>query len=86
MKIEIYSGKNCHFCTKAKDFFASKNLEYIEYDVKADSKLFIEMKERCMPKEVKTIPQIFINDDYIGGCDDLMQQYNQGYLSEKYGI
>jgi len=69
MKIEIYSGKYCPFCDKAKNLLRSKNLEFKELDVKENPDNMAEMQRRA--PGARTIPQIFINDELIGGCDDL---------------
>ncbi len=68
-EITVYSGPNCPFCQRAKLLLQKKNAAFKEIDVKADMAHFDEMTKRTQGR--KTIPQIFIGDHYVGGCDDL---------------
>ncbi|MFW6381199.1 MAG: FAD-dependent oxidoreductase [Bacillota bacterium] len=81
--IEIYTKEWCPFCRKAKAFFKSKGLNYIEYNIDDRGKLK-EMINRSDGK--KTVPQIFINDQNIDGFDKLMEMKTSGKLSEEFGI
>lgn len=85
-KIEIYTTKLCPFCIKAKKLLSNLNLDYIEHDVE-DS--FDEMCSRLgkqFGKSISTVPQIIINEQYIGGYSDLEALYKSGdlknYLNE----
>lgn len=79
-EITVYSGPNCPYCTKAKALLQKKNVAYNEFNVKEDSAKFSEMMERSGGR--KSIPQIFINDRHIGGCDDLYALNDAGKLDE----
>jgi glutaredoxin 3 len=68
-EITVYSGPFCPYCTKAKALLDKKNVSYEDFNVKEDSAKFDEMLSRSNGR--KTIPQIFINGQHIGGCDDL---------------
>ena len=68
-KIEIYTSRLCGFCARAKFLLAQKGLEYEEIDVDDSPGQKELMVERA--KGAQTVPQIFINDVHIGGCDDL---------------
>lgn len=68
-KIEVYSGPHCPYCVRAKNLLARKGASFSEYDVKADADKMQEMLARSNGR--RTIPQIFINDQHIGGSDDL---------------
>ena len=68
-KIEIYSGDYCPYCKRAKALLDNKGFDYTEYDITSDDKLLDEMLERT--GGAKSIPQIFIDGEHIGGCDDL---------------
>lgn len=68
-KIIVYSGPNCPYCVRAKQLLQKKGAAFTDYDVKADGAKFDEMLSKSGGR--KTIPQIFINDKHIGGCDDL---------------
>ncbi len=67
-KIEIYSKEWCPYCTKAKALLRSKGLEYEEIDVTSDAEGELEMIERS---QRRTVPQIFIDGQSVGGYDDL---------------
>lgn len=67
-KIEIYSADYCPYCTKAKALLKSKDADFITYDVADDTLL----RQESLARSGKTsVPQIFIDGKYIGGCDDL---------------
>lgn len=67
--IIIYSSANCPYCTRAKQFFDNKGLSYTEIRVDLDPDKRAEMMQITGRR---TVPQIFINNKHIGGCDDLM--------------
>jgi glutaredoxin 3 len=67
-KIEVYSATYCPYCDRAKALLKKKGVEFIEYIVDIDTPKREEMEQRS---QRRTIPQIFINDQHIGGCDDL---------------
>jgi glutaredoxin 3 len=67
--ITVYSGPSCPYCIRAKQLLQKKGVAFTDFDVKADSAKFDEMLAKSGGK--KTIPQIFIGDKHIGGCDDL---------------
>ena len=68
-KIEIYTTQVCPYCVRAKDLFKRKGAEYTEIHVDQDDALRQAMMERAGGR--RSVPQIFINDQHIGGCDDL---------------
>ena len=68
-KVEIYSSPFCGYCARAKRLLSSKGIDYIEYDVLADSALRDEMVQRA--KGGTTVPQIFIDGQHVGGSDDI---------------
>lgn len=76
----IYTISNCPYCIKAKALLDRKNVEYQEITIENDDKL----RELVIAKSGgrKTVPQIFINDISIGGCDDLYSLEKQGKLDE----
>jgi glutaredoxin 3 len=79
-EIIVYSGPFCPYCTKAKALLDKKNVSYEDFNVKEDSVKFDEMLSRSSGR--KTIPQIFINGQHIGGCDDLYALDAAGKLDE----
>lgn len=82
-KIEVYSKSWCPYCNKAKSLLKSKGLGYEEIDTTHDAALEQQMMERS---QRQTVPQIFINDESIGGYDDLARINSTGELDRKLGI
>ncbi len=77
-KIEIYSKWGCPYCYRAKALFDAKGLVYSEYDITMGGPKRAEMIERA--PGANTVPQIFIDNVGIGGCDELMALDNSGKL------
>lgn len=78
-KVEIYSSDHCPYCVKAKNLLKLKGVSaWEEYDVKADQARMDEMLARSGGR--KTVPQIFIGGQHIGGCDDLYALNDTGGL------
>ena len=73
-KVEIYSKSNCSYCVMAMNFFESKNVDYEVYSTD-DPNIFDEMMKRN--PYARTLPQIFIDDDLIGGYTDLIEKYTE---------
>lgn len=80
IQIEIYTLEWCPYCRKTKSFFKSKNLSYTEYDIKKEAANKKEMLERTGGE--KTVPQIFISGQHIGGYSDLIKMKTSGKLAE----
>lgn len=74
---EIYTKSYCPYCHRAKELLSIKGISFIEHDVTADARLEEQMRERAGRH---TVPQIFIDDRHIGGCDDLFALDEQGGL------
>ncbi|APW98209.1 glutaredoxin 3 [Halobiforma lacisalsi AJ5] len=83
-RVEIYTKEDCPYCEKAKDLFDNKGVEYEEYNVTGDEELFEEMVERADGR--KTAPEVFIDDELIGGWDDTSALDETGELDEKLGL
>lgn len=77
-KIEIYTWSSCPFCIRAKALLNQKGVDYTEYCIDGNERARAEMAERANGR--RTLPQIFINDRHIGGCDDLYALNRQGQL------
>ena len=71
-KVEIYSKSNCSYCVMAMNFFDSRGISYEVYSAD-DQNVFKEMLERN--PSARTVPQIFIDDQLIGGYTDLIEKY-----------
>ncbi len=75
--IEIYSSAWCPFCAQALNLLDSKQVEYTKISVDGEPELRAQMMQRSGRR---TVPQIFIDDDAIGGCDDLLALERSGEL------
>ncbi|NJN87891.1 MAG: glutaredoxin 3 [Leptolyngbyaceae cyanobacterium SL_7_1] len=76
--VEIYTWTSCPFCIRAKALLAKKGVEYTEYAIDGDEVARGEMATRSNGR--RSLPQIFINDRHVGGCDDLYALNAQGKL------
>ena len=68
-KVEIYTWRSCPFCIRAKALLDRLRVNYVEYAIDGDSSVRAAMSERADGRT--TVPQIFIDDRGIGGCDEL---------------
>ncbi len=68
-KVEIYSTGSCPYCVRARHLLERKGVQYSEYRVDLKPELRPEMERRA--NGGNSVPQIFIDDRHIGGCDDL---------------
>jgi glutaredoxin 3 len=76
-KVVIYTTKICPYCVRAKMLLQKKGAAYEEIDVSHDHEQRMKLVETTRQR---TVPQIFINDRHIGGCDDLYALERQGAL------
>lgn len=77
-KIEIYTSPFCGYCHRAKHLLRGKNAEYAEFNVSGSQDRWDEMVKRA--GGARTVPQIFIDDSHIGGCDELYALDAKGEL------
>ena len=77
-KVEVYTRKYCGYCVRAKMLLDEKGIDYIEYPIDADSEKRNEMIQRAAGGS--TVPQIFINNQSIGGCTELYMLERSGEL------
>jgi len=75
--ITIYSADWCPYCQRAKALLTAKKLTFTAIDVDGDPRLRDEMIARSAQH---TVPQIFIGDKHIGGCDELAALERRGEL------
>ncbi len=78
MAIIIYSAAYCPFCVRAKALLDTKGVAYEEIRVDIQPLLRREMMARSDGRS--SVPQIFIDDIHVGGCDELMTLERQGRL------
>ena len=83
-KVEIYTWKFCPFCIRAKALLNKKGIKFIEYAIDGDNNARTKMSERS--GGLSSVPQIFINEKSIGGCDDLYELERNDKLNELIGI
>ena len=79
-KVEMYTWRTCPFCIRAKDLLKTKGVEFVEYKVDGDETARAQMARRANGR--RSVPQIFINDQHVGGCDDLYELDWQGKLDQ----
>lgn len=83
-KVEIYTKALCGYCHRAKRLLDSKGVDYIEYDITMGGEKRREMMER--KPDARTVPQVFIDDQSIGGSDDLAALERDGKLGALLGL
>ncbi|PCK09568.1 MAG: glutaredoxin 3 [Alteromonadaceae bacterium] len=77
-KVEIYTTRFCPYCVRAKSLLDSKCVDYKEFAVDGDPALRQEMLNKSGRR---TVPQIWIEGQHIGGCDELMALEYRGRLN-----
>ena len=80
-KIEIYTWDHCPFCKKALALLNSKNLEYKQIKLDGDEAARDLMSQKTKGNR-KSVPQIFIDNVSMGGCDDLHTLEDSGELDK----
>ena len=84
MKIEVYSSNYCPYCVKAKALLERKGVDFEEIDVTNDDEARVALVKKA--NGLRTVPQIFIDDKHIGGCDDLYALESKGELDNLLGL
>ena len=84
VKVEIYTAIACPFCTRAVSLLSAKNIDFKKIDVTLSTTKRQAMRNRANGQI--SVPQIFINDDHIGGCDDLIRLNQAGHLDKLLSI
>ena len=74
----IYTTRFCPYCSEAKDLLRRKSVPFDEIDVSGDRKTRAAMAERAGGRT--SVPQIFIGERHVGGCDDLYALESAGEL------
>lgn len=78
-EITVYSKSKCIYCAKAVDFLQKKKLHFYSVDVTWDD---AQRKELVQKTGSNTLPLIFIDNKYIGGCTDLLKLSESGELDK----
>lgn len=76
--VEIYTSPLCGFCHSAKRLLSKKGVIFVEIDVTQDMARRQEMMQRANGRH--TVPQIFVGDRHLGGCDELYSLERAGKL------
>ena len=79
-KVEIYTTMACPFCIRAVSLLSAKNINFEKIDVTLSTAKRQAMRIRANGQT--SVPQIFINDDHIGGYDDLFRLNQAGHLDK----
>lgn len=77
--ITIYTSAWCPYCIRAKQLLTEKGVEFKEISVDGKPEVRAEMKEKA---NQNSVPQIWINDFHVGGCDDLLALESEGKLDK----
>ena len=77
-KVRIYTTPICPYCVRAKSLLKKKGAEVEEIDVFMNCDARAEMEAKAEGR--RTVPQIFIGDTHVGGCDDLYELERAGEL------
>lgn len=78
-QIIMYSTATCPYCERARDLLKQKNVVFTEIRVDQHPEKRVEMQTKS---QRHTVPQIFIDDHHVGGCDDLYALEAAGHLDE----
>jgi glutaredoxin 3 len=82
-KITLYSKDNCPYCVLAKNLLTSIGATYEEVDITTTPGLIMELVKRS---GMRTVPQIYIWDECLGGYSDIAILHEKGELIGKIGI
>jgi glutaredoxin 3 len=83
-KVEIYTKATCGYCWRAKELLEAKKVQYTEHPVDFGGPVKQTMIDRA--KGRMTVPQIFIDERHVGGCDDLLELERSGALDTLIGV
>ncbi|MGB2692429.1 MAG: glutaredoxin 3 [Thermodesulfobacteriota bacterium] len=78
-KIKIYTSTYCGYCNAAKGLLKNKGVEFMEIDLTSDHELRIKLVEK---HKWRTVPIIIINDNLVGGYDELVALERKGELDQ----
>jgi len=79
-QVEIYTTKVCPYCVRAKNLLNAKDVDFIEHDLSGKDAEREALLKRS--NGMRTVPQIFINNKHIGGCDNLYELEEKGELDK----
>jgi glutaredoxin 3 len=83
-EIELYTTMFCPYCSRARALLQRKGVAFVDIDIAEEPARRDEMIQRARGRS--TVPQIFIDGEHIGGCDDLVALDRAGKLDTKLGL
>ena len=83
-QVEIYTTMWCPYCSRAKALLERKGVAFTEINIQEEPGRRGEMLQRARGRT--SVPQIFINGEHIGGCDEMVALDRAGRLDPKLGI
>ncbi|SCG81675.1 Glutaredoxin-3 Grx3 [Proteiniborus sp. DW1] len=78
----IYTFETCPYCIRAKRLLSRNNIEFQEVDITNDEDKLNDLEKKT---GVGTVPQIFVDGNFIGGCDDLYELYRNKEFPKVFG-
>ena len=78
-KVVVYTFETCPFCVRVKRLLDNKGVSFKEIDITNDNNKLNELKSVT---SCGTVPQIFVDDKFIGGCDDVVTLHKEGKFDE----
>lgn len=75
--VVVYSTNWCPYCTRVKQFFTSQGIPFTEIDLTDDPTQLEALVRRT---GWKTVPQVFVGEEFVGGCDDVLKLHSEGKL------
>ena len=82
--VVIYTRQGCGYCTMAKRLLDGRDVAYVERDATGKPEVRSEMIQRANGRN--TFPQVFIDGQSVGGCDDLYDLADSGKLDRMLGV
>ena len=83
-KVVMYGTAFCPYCTRARQLLKTKGVEFEDIRVDKEPQLRAEMLQRSNGRT--SVPQIFIDDFHVGGCDDMFELERKGELDQHLGL
>jgi glutaredoxin 3 len=83
-EVELYTTMYCPYCTRARALLQQKKVAFVDIDIAEQPGRRDEMIRRAGGRT--SVPQIFIDGEHIGGCDELVALDRAGKLDAKLGI
>ncbi len=81
--LTLYTKDYCPYCIKAKNLLDSLGATYEEIDISSTPEIIMELAKKS---GMRTVPQIFLDDECLGGFDSINAMHNEGKLREKLGL